>query len=457
MNTNRITEYARLHRMHAGLLSLTLVTLIGSTGSFSTPVSASLRSANLNRTHQAAPFQTDDAEATQRVSEERVSLLARTVTLRFFSGTGTTVTSKTIALADHPEWIAVRRDLANRSHAILDRETIRHFFAEATIDRLQHDASCDILREKTDGQGVIRIETSCIAEPGYGYEPAEVGEILKTAFETNASGAEIALRTVTPTIVSDAGSGMTVRGTVTLLASGHSDFKGSGEGRKANVRKALNEHVNNIVIPEGATFSFNSVLGEKVTLSTGWKMALAIMNGKDLVPSPGGGICQASSTMYRAVLRAGLPIVDHKSHSLFVHYYEAFGVGLDATIFPGHQDMTFINDTPGPLVIQSYNRGDEAFVNIFGIDDHRSVRMDGPYFGSTAPKTLLLSGHNVRNNEIAWKRSVILSSGERKDEVFGARYLAIPKSLAKRSPFSSEMTRGTDNTVAMHTVVAEKN
>lgn len=456
MNTNRITEYARLHRMHAGLATLSFVTLIGSTGSFSTPVSASLRATHPNRVHQAAPLQVNDEETTKRVEQERAALLARTITLNFVSGTGTLVTSKTIAIADHPAWIVDRTDLVNQKHAGVDRAAISEFFASTKIEHLQTASSCEILHEKIDAQGVIRIETSCIAEPGYGYEPAEVSEIAKYALESDASGATIAVSTMTPTIVGNTASGITMGETFTLLASGHSDFKGSGEGRKANVRKALNEHVNNIVIPQGATFSFNSVLGGKVTLSSGWKMALVIMNGKDLVPSPGGGICQASSTMYRAVLRAGLPIIEHKSHSLFVHYYEAFGVGLDATVFPGHQDMTFINDTPGPLVVQSYSRGDEAFVHIFGIDDHRTVRMEGPYFSSTAPSRLLLDGHAVRGNEIAWERNVIFSNGEKKDEVFGARYLAMPKSLTKRSPFSSEVTRGM-NAVAMKTLVAEKN
>jgi vancomycin resistance protein YoaR len=92
------------------------------------------------------------------------------------------------------------------------------------------------------------------------------------------------------------------------LSTGRSNFKGSGAGRKSNVRKALNERVNNIFVPAGAVFSFNDTLGT-VSTGNGWQMALTIFDGVDLRPAPGGGICQASTTVYRAALAAGFPIM----------------------------------------------------------------------------------------------------------------------------------------------------
>ncbi len=453
MNTNRITEYARLHSMQTGVVALAMVTLIGGTGTFTAPLAASVTSESNAAEHQAAPLDTDSVRNLREAMRMKRALMTRSVTVQFTTGTGTVLSATTISLADHPEWITLDRDMTRRIHASVDQKSIEEYLNTLSMDSLQKPSACSILREEVDLQGVIRIETSCTAETGYRYDTASVSTIAKHALETNNSGVSIAVESVSPTISALAESGMTVQGTLTLLASGQSNFKGSGEGRKWNVRKAINEQVHNIVIPEGAEFSFNSALGGRVDLGTGWKLALTIFNGKDLKMFPGGGICQASTTVYRAVLRAGFPILKQKSHSLYVTYYEKYGVGLDATIFPGQQDLTFVNDTPGPIVIQSYSRDDEAFVHIFGIDDHRSVVMSGPYFSSTAPNDLLVNGHTVRRNEIAWKRSVRLPSGERSDEVFAARYNAIPKSVAKRSPLTTEQTRGTTD-IAMQEFIA---
>ena len=117
------------------------------------------------------------------------------------------------------------------------------------------------------------------------------------------------------------------------IATGMSNFAGSIPGRDFNVRKGLNEHLNGILIPPGAEFSFNSFLDGPITLNNGWKQAYAIFLGTELRPVPGGGICQTSTTLYRAALEAGLDITDHRSHSLYIAYYDEYGKGLDATIF----------------------------------------------------------------------------------------------------------------------------
>jgi vancomycin resistance protein YoaR len=222
-----------------------------------------------------------------------------------------------------------------------------------------------------------------------------------------------------------------------LLSTGRSNFKGSGAGRKSNVRKAINEHQHNIFIPEGSEFSFNDTLGI-VSLSRGWQMALTIFEGVNLRPAPGGGVCQASTTVFRAVLNAGLPILEQKSHSLYVTYYEAYGVGLDATIFPGKQDFRFKNDTGGPIIMQAYTEGDEATINLYGYDDNRSVTLSGPYFAGT--EGILPDGKKIRANEIVWTRTVQSAAGTSTD-IVASRYQAIPRSLAKNWTASTFQTR----------------
>jgi vancomycin resistance protein YoaR len=196
--------------------------------------------------------------------------------------------------------------------------------------------------------------------------------------------------------------------------------------------KAINEQINGVIVPADATFSFNSLLGGPVTLSRGWSMALGIFDGGDLRPTPGGGICQTSTTTYRALLLAGLPIKVQRNHSLYVHYYEEYGVGLDATVFYGHQDLTFVNDTGHPLLLMSWIDGDDAFVSIYGSSDGRTVEMQGPYFWTNAPADLQINGREIRRNEIAWIRVIKLPNGAEARELRVSQYKQLPKNLARQ-------------------------
>lgn len=218
-------------------------------------------------------------------------------------------------------------------------------------------------------------------------------------------------------------------GAMELLASGKSNFQGSGLGRIGNVRKGLNEHVNNVLVAPGETFSFNQTLGGSVDTNKGWFMAKIIMNGTELVEGPGGGICQVSTTVFRAALSAGLPIVKRRAHSLYVSYYEEYGLGIDATVFPGQQDFTFVNDTGNYLLVQAYDDGFDAVVNIYGTPDGRQVDLDGPYLYSNAPDGFTVNGKPLRSNEIAWKRSVIYSDGRAETYDLVSRYFQFPRRL----------------------------
>ncbi len=386
--------------------------------------------------------------------EERTKLLKHAVVVHFLGANGVEATTRTIALADHPSWVVFDVHEDGAAGAIVDIERIRQHLISYPVEHISVPKACSIVSEWGDGQ-VTRAQTTCIAQAGYAYDVPTLALTVKEALEKGNADAKFALRSVPATILASGNSGSLIAETLTLLSSGHSDFQGSGVGRKANVRKAINERVNNVVIPKDADFSFNSMLGT-VSLGNGWALALTIFDGWDLRPAPGGGICQSSTTVYRAVLNAGLPILTQKNHSLFVHYYEAYGVGLDSTVFPGQQDLRFKNDTGGPILVQAYTQGDEAFVNIYGIDDHRTVTMSGPYFaGGTAPSDILDNGKALRANSIAWKREVTYSTGVRKQEILVSKYTAIPRSLPKKAQPTVTQVRGTDDTVAVRATVAD--
>lgn len=212
-----------------------------------------------------------------------------------------------------------------------------------------------------------------------------------------------------------------------LLGSGRSEFSHSPAGRRANIYKALEQYIDGTVLEPGSIFSFNDVVQDP-----NWSYSLIIVNGKDLVSAPGGGVCQAATTLFRAVLSAGLPVLKRANHSLYVRYYEQYGVGIDATVFPGKQDFTFENDTADRVFIHAKVQGDDATVYLFGKPDGRSVTLRGPYFSASKHLPTALQDHPLRKNEIAWDYSVLYPSGLQRIEPVVSRYLSIPKDVANK-------------------------
>lgn len=390
-----------------------------------------------------------NADSVRTALQRRDELLTRDIAVAFADDAGTVHGTWNVKLADHPLWILFARDAGGS--VSIDRERIKQELISYPPEGVHAPKRCNVLSAEEDKEGVVRLETDCIAKSGYTYDPATVADAVASALETGESATTIRLTFVQASLTDAIHS---ADRPLTLLSTGRSTFKGSGAGRKSNVRKAINERENNVFIPADTVFAFNDTLG-KVTTSNGWQLALTIFEGVNLRPAPGGGICQASTTVYRAALNAGLPILEQKSHSLYVTYYEPHGVGLDATVFPGLQDLKFKNDTGGPLLIQAYTDGDEAVVNIFGYDDGRRVVMSGPYFASTAPTDLTVHGRKVGANQIVWTRTV--QKGDTKDDmVISAKYNAIPRSLPSKWEASTVVTREGNPAMASTEVIAQE-
>ena len=121
-----------------------------------------------------------------------------------------------------------------------------------------------------------------------------------------------------------------------------------------NISRAVNvtlaaSRINGVVIQPGESFSFSQTILPR-TPANGYVTANVIVN-KKYVPGTGGGICQVSSTLYAAMLSAGLPATERHSHSLNVGYIP---VGMDATISGTALDLKFTNIFPEPIQIQAF-------------------------------------------------------------------------------------------------------
>ncbi len=140
--------------------------------------------------------------------------------------------------------------------------------------------------------------------------------------------------------------------TITHVAGSYATSFNTGQvGRSKNIYTAA-KYLDGYVIPPGAAFSFNEVVGPR-TKEAGFEEALIIVDDQ-FAPGLGGGVCQVSSTLYNTALRTGLKITERTRHSKVIHYVP---VGLDAAVSYGYLDLKFINDTDSYIVVcaEAYN------------------------------------------------------------------------------------------------------
>lgn len=156
-----------------------------------------------------------------------------------------------------------------------------------------------------------------------------------------------------------------------LIGRGVSRFRGSIPSRIHNITLA-GSRLNGILLAPGEILSFNQALGD-VSEFTGYKQAYIIKEGKTIL-GDGGGVCQVSSTLFRAVLKAGLPIVERRAHSYRVSYYEQDALpGFDATVYSPSVDLKIKNDTPAHILIQAKadTKSGTLTFELYGTDDGR--------------------------------------------------------------------------------------
>lgn len=159
------------------------------------------------------------------------------------------------------------------------------------------------------------------------------------------------------------------------LGFGESYYAHSIPNRIHNVGVATGRISLHIVKP-GEEFSFNKTLGD-VSAKTGFRSAYVIQ-GNQTVLGDGGGVCQVSTTLFRSVLNAGLPVTRRLPHSYRVSYYELDRKpGIDATVYSGETDFRFKNDTGQHILI--YGEADSKnlymFYELYGTSDGRTAEI----------------------------------------------------------------------------------
>lgn len=152
-------------------------------------------------------------------------------------------------------------------------------------------------------------------------------------------------------------------GNITLLSTFSTYSTNTADGDH-NMATAL-EACNGSVIQPGEVWSFNACTGDSNLTSNGYRAAAVIIGGK-IEQGIGGGICQASTTIYNAAIRANLEIVERSCHYFQSSYADA---GLDATIDYPNLDLRLRNTTQYPIYIQCYMSNATLYCSIYGWQD----------------------------------------------------------------------------------------
>lgn len=163
-----------------------------------------------------------------------------------------------------------------------------------------------------------------------------------------------------------------------LIGHGSSKFAHSIPGRIHNVALAASR-INGRLIAPKTNFSFNDALGD-VSSTTGFEQAYIIKDGKTIL-GDGGGVCQVSTTLFRAALNAGLPITERWAHAYRVGYYEEDSPpGLDATVYAPSNDLKIKNDTGNYILIQANTDLDNLSLSfdLYGTSDGRVATITTP-------------------------------------------------------------------------------
>ena len=263
---------------------------------------------------------------------------------------------------------------------IKDKNNLENKVLGVNLDRIALNdyltkISSSINRDPVNAQLTIqdnRVTSFSLPEDGFKLEVEKnISKIREEILNQDAKAGIILEISITPPKITT--KDINNLGITSLLAKGISNFSGSPVSRIHNIKIGATTF-NGVLLKPGEEFSFNTILGD-VGPETGYKAELVIKQNKT-VPEYGGGLCQVSTTAFRAAIYAGLPIEERQAHAFAVKYYNP--QGFDATIYPPHSDLRFVNDTPSNLLIQTKIKGTELTFEFYGTSDGRKVEIEGP-------------------------------------------------------------------------------
>ena len=280
-----------------------------------------------------------------------------------------------------PQAQVYSRSLVSESYPVLESPTTLDFDKSAidsyltTISKDIDQAAVDAQLNVTEGRATIFVAS----KDGRKLEVAKTRDAILASLKSTEAQRTVAMSVtiLKPTVSEESINNLGIK---ELLSEGVSYFPGSSANRLTNVRVGAARY-NGVLLKPGEVFSFGKLLGP-VGAEQGYKKSLIILEDRE-VEDYGGGLCQVSSTAFRAALMAGLPILERTNHAFAISYYTApYGVpGVDATIYYPPVDFKFRNDTDAHILIQTEMVGTTLKFRFYGTKKKEGV-IRGPFFVS---------------------------------------------------------------------------
>ncbi|MBU2028382.1 VanW family protein [Patescibacteria group bacterium] len=260
------------------------------------------------------------------------------------------------------------------SRLLVDQKLISSF-----LEDLERQANKDPEDAKFKMDANEKVSLFSLGSPGLKLDKEKSLQIILDYLKNDGQSSQLKLSFVeiTPSLSINSIDNL---GITSLIGEGRSNFRGSPKNRIFNIKVAASRF-DGILIKPGEEFSFVKILGE-VDGEHGYLPELVIKKDKT-EPEFGGGICQVSTTTFRAAINSGLKITARKNHAYPVQYYNP--QGMDATVYIPRPDLRFVNNTPAHILIQTKIEGTELIFKFFGTDDGRKIEIIGPKITERKP------------------------------------------------------------------------
>ncbi len=308
------------------------------------------------------------------VAEQARQILSSPLTINYTgdAARGEAPQSWAIDQAALAQWLSFvpQRDSSNQVTYVLD-------VAEAPVQAFAQDLATSLARPARDARLDFnpangQVSVLVPSQTGRSLEVSATISSVLSAVTTGSHAVDLPVQLVKPAVdMHD----IATMGIKELVASGTTTFKGSSAARVANIVRGTKEFAG-VVIPPDGIFSFNQVVGD-VSAANGYEDSLVIAGDRTAV-GVGGGICQVSTTAFRAAFWGGFPIVERWAHGYVVSWYGE--PGMDATIYTPNVDFRFRNDSGAFLLIEpdlNLEKGTLTF-NFYGTKPNRTVEKVGP-------------------------------------------------------------------------------
>lgn len=310
------------------------------------------------------------------------SALAKPVTVEYGGS------SWDISPAEFGDYIVQTNDPTKSGSAAISVETdikgLSKFLSSTFASQVNSDPVDAKIAWNNDTQSVYALEDSV---DGVKLKPSTFAQALSSSFFGNHGNVDIPVNEIAPQIDSN---NLQALGITTKLAVGDSNFDGSDPGRLNNLQVGTTL-LNGTLVPPHGEFSFNHAIGvidaEKGYIDAG------VIDGQNIGRDIGGGICQVSTTVFRAALKAGLPITEWHPHTYRLGFYEADGwqPGYDASILQpdwdpmGGGDFKFQNPSDSWMLVEAYTEGVNDYVIIYGPDLGYTIDISDAVIGEPFP------------------------------------------------------------------------